>query len=121
MGTDTTAKQNTVIWSATGGLVILLFAIIGYLWSGRDMRDKEKFDLIMVKLGEVQIVNAAAIIKTDAADAKILEGLNKVCDRLGTVEGRVSNLEIFIQMPYKERALLLERYPTGPDWKSKVK
>jgi len=106
MATDTTARQNTVIWSATGTLVLLLLAIIGWFIIGKDNAVLTSIN----KLGEKQ---EQAQFKAQEADQKILENINKICDRLGVVENRVSNLEIFIQMPFIQRQKLFESFKLG--------
>ena len=103
MGTDTTARQNTIIWSATGGLILLLISIIGWLVIGKDNQ-------ILASIRDVQLAQVNSITKAEQSDAKILASVNQLCDRIGGVEGRVSNLEIFIQMPYLQRKDLFDRY-----------
>jgi hypothetical protein len=101
--TNTTTRQNAVIWSATGGLILVLLSIIGWLAISKDNTILSSIN----KLGEQQVSwqNEAR-----NSDQKIIDNLSKICDRLGIVEGRVSNLEIFIQMPYPQRQKLFDSF-----------
>jgi hypothetical protein len=93
---DTTSKQNTVIWSVTGIVFVSLLGIIGWLINGKDTA-------LTVSINNLVSANNAAIEKSEKSDAKMLDAFNKLCDRVGGVESRVGNLEIYIQMPFTER------------------
>jgi len=96
MGTDTTARQNTIIWSATGTLILVLLGIIGWLVIEKDRA-------VLNSISDLKVEIHKAIDEGSQRDTKILEAITKLCDRVGGVESRVSNLEIFIQMPFNQR------------------
>ena len=100
---STTAQQNTIIWSATGGAILLLLGIVGWLINGKDGQ-------IIASIKEVRSNQEISMQRAEVADQKIMENINKLCDRIGGVEGRVSNLEIFIQMPFTQRKELFDNY-----------
>jgi hypothetical protein len=100
-------KQDTVIWSTTGALLLILLGIIGWLIAGKDSAI-----LTSIKnLGEQQEKWQA---ETRTSDQKIIESLTKLCDRQGMIESRVGNLEIFIQMPFVQRQKLFESFRLQP-------
>lgn len=76
MGTDTTARQNTVIWSATGALILILFGVVGWLINGKDSQILKSIDELK---SEIRLRDDAGTSR----DQKIMESLNKLCDRVG--------------------------------------
>jgi hypothetical protein len=103
MGTDTTARQNTIIWSATSALILILCGIIGWLINGKD-------NAILKSIDELKLEVRQTAEAGNQRDIKIMDALAKLCDRVGGVEGRVSNLEIFIQMPWTQRKDLFDNF-----------
>ena len=106
MPTDTTAKQNIIIWSISSFVILILCGIIGWLVNGKDAQ-------ILASIKEIKEIQYKGMEKAEESDKRILEGMNKICERLGTVESRVSNLEIFIQMPFPQREKLFEKFRNG--------
>lgn len=96
MPSETTSKQNAIIWSASGALIIILLGIIGWLINGKDTA-------LTVSINNLVAANTMAIDKAEKSDAKMLDAFNKLCERVGSAEGRIGNLEIYIQMPFGER------------------
>lgn len=96
MPAETTSKQNTIIWSVTGIVFVSLLGIIGWLINGKDSQ-------LTLSINNLVVANTTAIEKAEKSDARMLEAFNKLCERVGGVEGRVGNLEIYIQMPFSER------------------
>lgn len=96
MPAETTSKQNTIIWSVTGIVFVSLLGIIGWLINGKDSQ-------LTLSINNLVAANTTAIEKAEKSDARMLEAFNKLCERVGGVEGRVGNLEIYIQMPFSER------------------
>jgi hypothetical protein len=96
MPSETTAKQNAVIWSAAGCLILLLFGVIGWLINNKDVE-------LTSKLNTLLSMQTKAADRAEEADRKILESVNKVCERLGAVEGRVGVLELQMPMKWEDR------------------
>jgi len=99
MPTETTPKQNAIIWSAAGFVIVVLCGIIGWLVNGKDTA-------LTTSINSLVTANVSAIDKAEKSDAKMLEAFNKLCERVGDVESRVGNLEIYIQMPFTDREKL---------------
>ena len=96
MTTEKTSKQNAIIWSITSFIILLLCGIIGWLVNGKDTA-------LTSSINSLILAQNAATAKAEDSDNKVLGAFNKLCDRVGAVESRVGNLEIFIQMPFVER------------------
>jgi RecA-family ATPase len=103
MGTDTTARQNVVIWSATGSLVLVLLTIIGWLVTGKDNQ-------ILTSIKEVRENQTIAISKAEESDKRILEILNSLCERVGRTEGDIRSLQMEIRLPFPDRIELYKRF-----------
>lgn len=99
MATETTSKQNTVIWSVASFIILLLCGIIGWLVNGKDTALTNSINAMIV-------AQNASIAKAEESDRKIMDAFNRLCDRVGGVESRVGNLEIYIQMPFNDREKL---------------
>lgn len=100
------------IRSAIIGIIVLLMGIIGWLATSKD---KSILDAIAdVKNGQEKLGQMAKEwqIETRQADKQVLASVEKLCDRMGAVEGRVNNLEIFIQMPYQQRKEIINGHKT---------
>jgi hypothetical protein len=107
MPADTNARQNAIIWSACGGIILILCGIVGWLINGKDIQLTTSINTL--------IANQSKFMeKTDESDRKIMESFQKLCDRVGVMEGRITNLEIFIQMPYLQRQKLFETFKYNP-------
>ena len=96
MPAETTSKQNTIIWSVTGIVFVSLLGIIGWLINGKDTQ-------LTTSINNLVMSQKEYIIKAEDSDRRQLESYNKLCERVGTAEGRIGNLEIYIQMPFPER------------------
>jgi hypothetical protein len=107
---ETNAKQNAIIWSSCSFIIVLLCGIIGWLINGKDTALTNSINSLIAE-------QKTFVQKAEASDKTIMEALQKLCDRVGNAEGRISNLEIFIQMPYGQRQKLFESFkyssPTG--------
>ena len=75
---------------------MLFRSVIGWLINGKDTS-------LTTSINSLIIANNTAIEKAEKSDAKMLESFNKLCERVGSAEGRIGNLEIYIQMPFSER------------------
>lgn len=84
------------IRSFTAGIITVLLALVVWLATSKDSSV-----LASIKdLGEQQKIWQ---VETRTSDQKILESLNRICDRLSIVEGRVNTHDIFFQMPFGQR------------------
>lgn len=105
MGTDTTARQNAVIWSATGALILILCGIIGWLVNNKD-------SAVLESIKELKIEVRRAADAGESRDTKIMEVINKLCDRMGVVENRVGILELQMPMKWEDRIRYFYHLPT---------
>ena len=96
MPTETNAKQNIIIWSICSFVILVLCGVIGWLINGKDTALTNSITSLISS-------QKAYMDKAEESDRKIMDSFQKLCERVGGIEGRVGNLEIFIQMPFNER------------------
>jgi hypothetical protein len=58
MPSDTTARQNAVIWSATGAFILILLGIIGWLINSKDFT-------ILKAIDRLELTQKEAIVKSE--------------------------------------------------------
>ena len=101
MATETTAKQNIIIWSVTSFVILILCGIIGWLINGKDIALSNSINGLIAS-------QTKYMEKAEDSDRKIMDSFQDLCKRVGDIDSRVGNLEIYIQMPFSDRENLLK-------------
>ena len=96
---DSSKDRSYFTWALIG----ILCGLVGWLATAKDTS-------VLNSIKALTEQHEKGLTETRQSDKEIIGSLARVCDRLGTVEGRVSNLEIFIQMPYMQRQKLFESF-----------
>lgn len=94
-GYSTWAVRSFII-----GLVAALLTLVGWLGTAKDQSVLKAIADLSAKVDQIGA-------EGKASDLRISDSITKLCDRVGGVESRVGNLEIFIQMPFDQRLKLI--------------
>jgi hypothetical protein len=96
MGTDTTARQNTVIWSATGALILILCGAIGWLINAKD-------SAILNSIAELKVEIKLSSDAGNQRDMKIMESIAKLCDRVGENSTTLRIHDMLLRQKWEQR------------------
>ena len=93
---STTARQNTVIWSATGALILILCGIIGWLINGKDSAILKSIDEL-----KVQITQSSDL--GNQRDMKLMDAITKLCDRVGENSTTLRIHDMLLRQKWEQR------------------
>lgn len=96
MGTYTTARQNTIIWSATGALILILCGVIGWFAAGKDTAVLKSIDELKI---EVRSRDEAGAQR----DMKMMDSLAKLCDRVGENSTTLRIHDMLLRQKWEQR------------------
>jgi hypothetical protein len=109
MGTDTTARQNTIIWSATGSLILILICIIGWFATAKDKN-------VLDSIADVKTQIQKAAEEGSKRDVEIMNSLAKLCERVGENDTMLRIHDMLLRQSWEQRQ---EYFKNPPIYKHK--